>query len=96
MKLYNREMGSVKRVSPGTVTRVCICVSNVMVVYVFYLGVFLLSYRKSESSQNGSRVRPVPFPFIPLATPRGPMLHPTTEVYFAILCSAPHKIEFLR
>ena len=48
-------------------------------VYMFFkcsgcvfvqLGHFLLSYN-SESSRNGSKVRRGPFPFIPLATPRG-------------------------
>ena len=59
--------------------KVCICGSNVLVVYLFYSDIFCFLI-KSESSRNGSRVRPVPLPFIPLATPRGPELHPTPEV----------------
>ena len=44
-----------------------ICVSSVLVVYMFNSDIFcfLLNF---ESSRNGSKVRRGPFPFIPLAT----------------------------
>ena len=52
---------------------------------------------KSESIRNGSKVRPVPLPFIPLATLEVPKLHRTPEIHFAVtMWSAPHKTEFLQ
>ena len=43
----------------------------------------------SESIRNGSKVRPVQLPFIPLATLEAPKLHLTPEVHFAVpMCSA--------
>ena len=45
-------------------------VSSVLVVYMFNSDIFCFLLN-SESSRNGSKVRRGPFPFIPLATPRG-------------------------
>ena len=45
-------------------------VSSVLVVYLFNSDIFCFLLN-SESSRNGSKVRRGPFPFIPLATPRG-------------------------
>ena len=76
--------------------KVCICLSNVLVVYLFHSEFFCFVIM-SESIRNGSKVRPVQLPFIPLATLVAPQLHLTPEVHFAVpMCSAPHKIEFLR
>ena len=75
---------------------VSICVSSVLVVYLFNSDMFCFLLN-SESSRNGSKVRRGPFPFIPVASPRGrsSILHP--EVHCAVpLSSAPHEIEFLR
>ena len=41
--------------------KVCICVSSVLVMYMFYSEFFFLI--KSESSHNGSKVKPVAFPY---------------------------------
>ena len=49
---------------------ISICVSSVLVVYLFNSDIFCFLVN-SGSSHNGSMVRRGPFPFIPLATPRG-------------------------
>ena len=60
--------------------------SSVLVVFFVLLEIFCFLI-KSESSHNGSKIRPGPFPFIPLATPRGLNIYPTPEVHFAVpLC----------
>ena len=75
--------------------KVCICLSNVLVVYLFNSEFFC--FIMSESIRNGSKVRPVQLPFIPLATLEVPKLHLTPEVHFAIpMCSAPHQSFPLR
>ena len=74
----------------------CIRLSSVQDVYLFDSEFFCFVIM-SESIRNGSKVRPVQLPFIPLATLEAPKLHLTPEVHFAVpMCSAPHKIEFLR
>ena len=61
-----------------------VCVSSVLVVYLFNSDIFGLLLN-SESSRNGSKVRRDPFPFIPLATPlEVSKLHPTPEVHCAV------------
>ena len=75
---------------------VCMCFKCSGCVFVLLRNFFCFVI-KSESIRNGSKVRPVPLPFIPLATLEVPKLHPTPEIHFAVpMWSAPHKIEFLR
>ena len=57
--------------------KVCICLSNVLVVYLFDSEFFCFLFM-SEGIHNGSKVRPVQLPFIPLATLRGPEAPPHT------------------
>ena len=56
--------------------KVCICLSNGLVVYLEFFCFAI----KSESIRNESKVRPVPLPFIPLATLEAPKLRPTPEI----------------
>ena len=75
--------------------KVCICVSSILVVYLFYSGFFCFLSNLTEPERVKGQASSSPF--IPLATPTGLKLHPKTEVYYAVqLCSATHKIEFLR
>ena len=77
--------------------KVCIAMCFKCSGCVFVLLAFFCFVIKSESIRNGSKLRPVPLPFIPLATLEAPKLHLTPEVHFVVpMCSAPYKIEFVR